>query len=315
MDRILTLTMNPAVDICAGVERIFPGHKLRCRLVRRDAGGGGINVARVVRRLGGDPVAVFPSGGPTGQLLERLIIGERVRYVAVPIAGDTREDFTVDESATSDQYRFVLPGPLLTAPEERACLDAVDRELSTGTILVASGSLPPSVEPEFYRRVAERARASGAKFVLDSSGVALKAALGVGVHLIKPSLREFEQLAGKPLPDESARLAAANSLIAQGRCEQVALSLGEEGALLVGADFAFCATAPRVEAASTVGAGDSFLGALVWTMARNDKPQDALRFAVAAGSAAMLSRGTGLCNTQDIERLARLVEIVEVLPA
>ncbi len=315
MGLILTLTMNPAVDICAAVERIFPGHKLRCRLVRRDAGGGGINVARVIRRLGGDPVAVFPAGGPTGQLLERLVADEGVSRVVVPIAGDTREDFTIDENATADQYRFVLPGPLLTHAEERACLEAVDRELGAGKILVASGSLPPSVEPAFYRQVAEKAHACGTKFVLDSSGVALKAALGIGVHLIKPSLREFEQLAGKPIPDENARLAAARNLIAQRRCEQVALSLGEDGALLVGADFAIRASAPRVEAASTVGAGDSFLGALVWAMARQDTPQETLRFAVAAGSAAMLSRGTGLCSVQNIERLARQVEIFEAQPA
>jgi 6-phosphofructokinase 2 len=155
-------------------------------------------------------------------------------------------------------------------------------------------------------------RAKSAKFVLDSSGVALKTALGSGVHLIKPSLREFEQLAGKALPDEKAQLAAARKLIARRQCEQVALSLGEEGALLVGQDFSFRAKAPRVDVSSTVGAGDSFLGALVWAMAQNKKPQDALRFAVAAGSAAMLSRGTGLCNADDVMRLAGQVEVLEV---
>lgn len=312
MSRILTLTMNPAVDICATVERIFPAHKLRCRLVRRDAGGGGINVARAIRRLGGDPVAIFPSGGPTGQLLERLVAAEGVSYISVPIVDDTREDFTVDENSTQDQYRFVLPGPLLTHPEERACLEAVDRELGTARILVASGSLPPSVDPGFYGQLAERARAKGAKFVLDSSGPALKAALGSGVHLIKPSLREFEQLAGKSFADETAQLAVAHQLIARRQCEQVALSLGEEGAVLVGQDFTVRATAPRVAAASTVGAGDSFLGALVWAMAQGRKPQDALRLAVAAGSAALLSRGTGLCDPADVERLASQVEVFEM---
>jgi len=312
MSRILTLTMNPAVDICATVERIFPAHKLRCQLVRRDAGGGGINVARTVRRLGGDPVAIFPSGGPTGQLLERLVAVEGVSYIPVPIADDTREDFTVDENTTQDQYRFVLPGPLLTQAEERACVEAVDRELGAATILVASGSLPPSVEPRFYGLLAEKARAKGARFVLDSSGPALKAALGSGVHLIKPSLREFEQLAGSDLADGTAQLAAAHQLIARKQCGQVALSLGEEGALLVGEDFAIRATAPRVAAVSTVGAGDSFLGALVWAMAQDRKPQDALRLAVAAGSAALLSRGTGLCDPADVERLANQVEVCEM---
>src|SRR5690242_3250418 len=114
---IVTLTMNPAVDLCTNVERLISGHKLRCDAVRHDAGGGGINVARVVRRLGGDPTAVFPAGGPMGQLLCALVDREAVRRECINVGGDTREDITVDERATGAQYRFVLPGPRLSPTE------------------------------------------------------------------------------------------------------------------------------------------------------------------------------------------------------
>jgi len=307
--RIVTLTMNPAVDTTVEVDRIFAGHKLRCDHVRRDPGGGGINVARVVHRLGGDAVAVFPAGGPLGEVLDNLLKAEGINEIVVPIAGETREDFAVDDRSTAEQYRFVMPGPPLSAREVDLCLDLVRAELRPPCIFVASGSLPRAVSVEFYAQCAASARALDIKFVLDSSGAPLRDALGAGVYLIKPSLRELEGLAGRSLETESAQLAAACELIAARQCEQVALTLGAGGALLVGRGYALRATAPRIDAASTVGAGDSFLGAMVYAMGEERAPEDALRLATAAGSAALLSRGTGLCTLADIERLARDVAI------
>ncbi len=309
---VLTLTMNPAVDVCAAVEHIVPSQKLRCGLARRDAGGGGINVARVARRLGGDPVALFPAGGPIGQLLEHLVAAEGVRHESVPIEGDTREDFTIDEGATGEQYRFVLPGPRLSEAEQLACLAALAARLSASGYLVASGSLPPSVPHDFYALVAKVAAAAGTKLVLDSSGVALAAALGHGVHLIKPNLQELEELVGARLPDQKARVEAARSLVAASKCKSVALSLGEDGALFIEAKAAFAASAPKVAAVSTVGAGDSFLGALVWAFAHGRDVPQALTLAVAAGSAALLSHGTDLCHSADCERLAKEVHVSEI---
>ncbi len=306
---IVTLTMNPAVDVCAAIDRIVPVHKLRCGLVRRDAGGGGINVARAARRFGDHPLAVFPAGGPIGQLLEHLVAAEGVDYVSVPISGDTREDFTVDETSSGAQFRFVLPGPSLSDAEQGECLQTLKAKLTPGGFLVASGSLPPGVSPEFYASVAKCAEAAGVKFVLDSSGAALKAALGCGVYLIKPSLREFEELVGRTLADEAARVEAARELIHGRQCDYVALSLGAGGALLIGAAIAFAAAAPNVTVVSTVGAGDSFLAALVSSLARGKDERRALIWAVAAGSAALLSPGTDLCHLADCERLARDVAV------
>jgi 6-phosphofructokinase 2 len=309
---IVTLTMNPAIDVCAGVARLVPTHKMRCELLRRDAGGGGINVARVVRRLGGDPLAVFPAGGPTGDLLQRLLAREGVPYFSVPISEDTRENFTVDEKQTGEQYRFVLPGPSLTELELSACIAAVQSKLTSSSFVVASGSLPPGLPLDFYRRIAEAATSRQATFILDCTGPTLKASLGNGVHLIKPSLREFEDLLGISAVTDASFIAQARSLVTTGKCHYVALSLGERGALLVGRDIALRATAPKVAVASTVGAGDSFLGGLVWALANKRKLRDAIALAVAAGSAALLSIGTDLCHPADCERLVREVQVTEL---
>jgi 6-phosphofructokinase 2 len=308
--RIVALTPNPAVDVCVSVERMVPFHKMRCADARRDAGGGGINVARVINRLGGHPLALFPAGGPIGRLLENLVAAEGVQYRSLPIAGDTREDMTIDERSTGAQFRFVLPGPSLSPIEAHAFLNMIETITPEAEYVVASGSLPPGLAAEFYALAARLLPET--KFILDTSGLALAAALEHGVHMIKPSLRELRELTGETLSGERSWLEAAKTLVSRRSVEWVALTLGEDGALLVGRDQVLRATAPKITAASTVGAGDSFLGALVWAMASGRDMKAALRLAVASGSAAMLARGTELGHPSDIARLAEKVEVHEL---
>jgi len=314
MQPIITLTPNPAVDLCTSIDRVVALHKLRCGDTRRDPGGGGINVARVIHRLGGNPAAIFPAGGPIGDLLQKLLAGECVAGVAVPIHGDTREDITIDERATAGQFRFVLPGPVLGVGEREALINTLKANLRKGGFVVASGSLPPGMEAEFYGEISRLVQAAGGKFILDSSGPALAAALDSGAFLIKPSLRELRELTGKPLTQERAWLEAARSLTLQHRVEWVALTLGDMGALLVSNSLALRALAPKIVPVSTVGAGDSFLGALVWALAKGEDIRSALGLAVASGTAAMLSRGTDLSHPADIERLLPKVDIHELQP-
>ncbi|MBS0470580.1 MAG: 1-phosphofructokinase family hexose kinase [Proteobacteria bacterium] len=298
--RILTVTLNPAIDVSASVPEIVPQHKLRCHDLRRDPGGGGINVARVLHGLGADVHALFAAGGPLGALLTRQMTAEGVGHTAVPISGDTREDFTVTSAADGLQYRFVLPGPVLASQEFETVIAAVGS--SGAEFVVASGSLPPGAPPDAYRRL-RAALPADCFFALDTSGAALAASLGPGVSLIKPSRRELAELLGEPLPDRGACVAAARRLVAAGGAESVAVSLGEDGALFVGRDFACDARAPQVVPKSTVGAGDSFLAALVFAIANRAAPDVALRHAVAAGTAALLAPGTALAHAADIARL------------
>ncbi len=312
MSSIATLTLNPAIDISLAVDRLAPGTKLRCRGGERDPGGGGINVARVIRRLGADVVAVYPAGGPTGTTLQQLVAREGVSSVVAAIAGETREDFTVFEESSGAQYRFVLPGPRLQDLEWMECLKTLANLPVRPAVICASGSLPPGAPDDFYARVGQIAEGWCARFVLDASGPALKAALDTHIHLIKPNLTEMCELAGAPLDDEGSLVRAGHELIARGRIEAVALTLGADGALLITADGAWRAKAPAVTAISSVGAGDSFLGAMIWAHSSGRSLLDAFRYGVAAGAAAVMSAGTELAGAAGTHRLADQVEIEAV---
>ena len=306
--KIVTITPNPAIDIATSVPMVVPLQKLRCTAARRDPGGGGINVARVVQRLGGNAIAIYPAGGSTGHLLRRLVDSENINSVVVEIAEETREDFTVTEERSGQQYRFVLPGAPLRETEWKECLSAV-AHTEAAPFLVASGSLPPNVPEDFYARVARIAKRLGSKMVLDTSGTALTVALQEGVYLLKPNLRELQQLANCPLSGPDAWVEASRRLVTSGQAEVVALSLGHRGALLITADDAFRAHAPDVHVVSAVGAGDSFLGAMVRHLACGASLVEAFRYGVAAGSAAVLNPGTELCHAVDLDRLYTEIQI------
>jgi 6-phosphofructokinase 2 len=312
MSAIVTMTPNPAIDVSTSTSRVEPDRKMRCSVQKRDPGGGGINVARVIKRLGGDVLAIYPTGGLTGQLLRALMDREGVPSRTVDTDEEIREDFTVTDESTGRQFRFVLPGPSLHDREWDACLQALRTLNPAPQFVVASGSLPPGVPNDFYARVAAVAKDIGAKMFLDSSGAALSAALKVGVFLIKPNLRELSELAATDLADERAWLAAARSQLTSGRVSIVALSLGHLGALLVTPDMALRARALPIKSVSTVGAGDSFLGALVHALAVGQDLTDAFRLGVAAGSAAVLSSGTDLCDPRAVARLKTQVIIERV---
>jgi 6-phosphofructokinase 2 len=308
MDSVVTITPNPAIDICTAVEELVPVRKLRCVAARRDAGGGGINVARVVRRLGSDVSAIYPAGGATGDLLRRLVEREGVRSLAIAVAEETREDFTVLDRKSGDQYRFVMAGSPLAEAEWGACLSALEAMDDLPPFVVGSGSLPPGVPEDFYARVARSAKARGSKLILDTSGKPLATALKEGVFLLKPNLRELQEFASAPLADAPSWIAAGRRLIAAGSTEIVALTLAERGALFITRNDALLAKAPDVKLVSAVGAGDSFVGGLVWALANGRGSAEAFRWGVAAGSAAVMNQGTELCHAADVARLYESIE-------
>ncbi|HUC65339.1 MAG TPA: 1-phosphofructokinase family hexose kinase [Stellaceae bacterium] len=302
MARIVTLTMNPALDIATTTDRVVPEHKLRCEAPRYDPGGGGINVARAVHALGGDGLAIFPAGGSAGEMIRYLLGREGVAHQAVAIAGFTRESLAVEERESGKQYRFLLPGPQIGPDDQERCLDALAAAAPAAEFIVASGSLPPGVPENFYARVGTLAQEQGKRLVLDTSGAALQQA-GHGVYLLKPSLRELESLTGRQISGAREELDAARHLVDEGRSEIVVVSLGAGGALLVTAEQAERFPAIPVPAKSTVGAGDSMLAGIVSGLTRGLTLREAVRLGIAAGAAALLGSGTQLCRREDVERL------------
>lgn len=302
---IATLTLNPALDIATATDKVTATHKLRCTTARYDPGGGGVNVARVICSLGGTATAVYTAGGPVGDSLQKLLDAAGIPQIIVPIEGQTRVSFTVDERASDDQFRFVFPGPRLSYEEQERFIDTVAKLDQRPQFLVASGSLPPGVPADYYARVARLAKEMGAKFFLDTSGEALRQAGRDGIFLVKPNLRELSEFVGRDLVTQTDRIAAGRQMISESRAEVVVLSLGADGALFITAEYAEHFPALKVPIRSTVGAGDSMLGGIVFALARGAPLRDAIRYGMAAGASALMAEGTELSRREDTERLYR----------
>jgi 6-phosphofructokinase 2 len=300
---IVTLTMNPAIDLSAGFERLVPEEKLRCQAATYAPGGGGINVARAIHALGGDALALFPAGGPPGELLKRLLDAEGVRHRALPIAAWTRTNLNTQEMVTGRQFRFLMPGASLAEAEWRAVLATLATLSPAPRYLVVSGSLPPGVPVDFYAQVAPRAARAGTKVILDTSGEPLRRAVEHGVHLLKPSRREFEELTGEKTTDDARLRAAARRLIDARRCEILVLSLGADGVVWASASGGGRLRAPRVPVRSTVGAGDSLVAGIVLALSEGRALPDAIAHGVAAATASVMNPGTELCRAADVARL------------
>jgi 6-phosphofructokinase 2 len=309
---IRTLTLNPSIDVSSETDTVRPTHKVRTRNERMDPGGGGINVARVLQRFGVAVEAIYLSGGATGAVLDDLLDQRGVARRMVAIADDTRMSHTVHECSTGREYRFVPEGPEVSAEEYAAALDAAAE--SRCDYFVASGSLPRGVPNEIYATLAGRLRPSGARFVLDTSDPELQLALATGgIFLVKPSKGELELMAGRKLDRRDALVGVARALVESGQAEHVAVTMGQDGALLANRDGAFSLPAVPVETRSAVGAGDSFLAAMTYGFASGCDALEAFRLGTAAGAATALTPGTDLCFPDDVRRLLEQVPAPERL--
>jgi 6-phosphofructokinase 2 len=303
MKRILTLTVNPAIDTSLRVEQVMPGRKLRCERPYHEPGGGGVNVSRAIQRLGGASSLVYLGGGPPGEMLHELLESEGLQPHRIPIGGWTRENVHVTEERSGQQFRFGVPGPEVQEGEWRRCLEELRGLDPAPDFLVASGSLAPGIPDDFYRRVARIGVELGACVVVDTSGEALRQLSGSGTYLIKPNIHELQDLAGRELLEEEQQVEAAREAIRDGCCEVVALSLERGGTVVITADGAEHVRAPTVPIRSKVGAGDSMVAGVVLGLARGLDLMMAIRFGVAAASAAVMTEGTELCRREDAERI------------
>jgi 6-phosphofructokinase 2 len=301
--KIATLTMNPAIDKSSAVAQVVAEWKLRCEPPEYEPGGGGINVSRAIRKLGGDSVAFYPAGGLAGRMLSDLLDREGLHHQAMSIAGVTRENFTVLEKSTARQYRFGMPGPTLQGADWRRCLEEISHLLPQVDYLVASGRLPPGVPPNFYGQLAKLAKEHNTRLIVDTSGEALRLAVEEGVFLIKPNLREFAELMGRELVNGLQEEHLARELVSSNKSEAVVVSLGAAGVLVASAEGTERVRAPLVPIKSKVGAGDSTVAGIVFALARGQSWREAVRFGVAAGAAAVMTPGTELCRREDVERL------------
>ncbi|GAA3958434.1 1-phosphofructokinase family hexose kinase [Allohahella marinimesophila] len=301
MAEILCIALNPTIDISCTAERVQPTHKIRTSSQVRSPGGGGVNVARVISRLGGEAELLYCSGGATGKLLDDSLQDLPFDLLPVQIDEPTRIAFMVAEQQSGFEYRFVPDGPSVNSEDLASIRSAVAG--FSGRYIVASGSLPPGAPVDTYAVMAREACRKGQRLVLDTSGEALKHTLDhAAVYLAKPSLRELESYIGHSLNEAGAR-AAAMTLVERGAATYVAVSMGAQGAFLASADGVLRMSAPRVVVRSAVGAGDSFVAAMVTSFAAGHDVKAAFLRGMAAGAAAVMTEGTELCRPEDIDEI------------
>lgn len=311
--RILSLCLNPTLDVSAQAERVVPYKKNRTTTETVEPGGGGINIVRVLASLGMPAELIYFSGGFSGQQLDHELQHLGIESQRIRIDGDTRIAFNVRDTSTGAEYRFVPEGPVVDSEAGQQVLDAMKLvSLGTGDLVIGSGSLPRGMPDNFYGVISEQVAAHGARFVLDTSGTALREALrratrGHPIFLVKPSRSEIESLAGCSL-DVPGILRAAGQLVADGAAEHVVVSLGEQGAALIDRNGVRQQQAPQVKVLSAVGAGDSFVAAMCYQIAQGASMEEAFRFGIAAGAAAVITDGTRLCELADVRRLYAAME-------
>lgn len=314
MPDILTVTLNPALDLATSAPKVEPGPKLRCAPASAEPGGGGVNVARAVALMGGSARAMVALGGPNGQALAGLLAREGVEVVEVAAPGETRLSFAVTDDRDGSQYRFVLPGPEWTRDQLDALLSRLAAEAAPGAFVVLSGSLPPGAPDDFMAR-ASTALGPDRHVIADTSGRPL-AVLAEGGSATPDVLRmdshEAEELAGTSLPtaEDSADFAA--SLVARGAGRRVIVARGAEGSVMVGPEGRWKVSATNDSVVSAIGAGDSFVGGFVLGLSRGDSYPEALKLGAAAASSAVMTEGTQLCRREDVERLFAVTRLTQL---
>ncbi|MFJ3921743.1 1-phosphofructokinase family hexose kinase [Streptomyces sp. NPDC090022] len=291
---VVTLTMNPAIDLCWEVDHLEDTGKNRARVRSVAVGGGGINVARHVVRFAGRATAVHTAGGEVGLRLNRLLDQEGIDHVAVGIDDETREALVLFETGSRRSYHIVPPGPRLQDREGERCLEVLERLVGGCPYVVASGSLPGGLREDYFAAVARRVKEAGSRLILDTSGPALRAALAEGVFLFRCNRTEAESLTGRPVSGFDDARVLNERLVTTGAAEIAVTTLGELGALCSTREGHTELYVPPLpgEALSDAGAGDSMVAALTTQLAAGEDPVSACALGVATAAAAMLTPGT-----------------------
>ena len=307
MSKIITITFNPAIDKSTRVEKLIPEKKLNCELPIYEPGGGGINVARAIKKLGGEATAIYLAGGYSGIRFTELLNDASIETIITKTQNDTRENLVVVEVATNKQFRFGMPGLEVYESEWQALLKSIEK-IDKVDFIVASGSLPEGIPTDIFARIALIAQKKNAKYIVDTSGEALTRAVEAGVYMIKPNLGELSSLVRiEQLNIDSVGI-MARKLIEKGKCEAVTVSMGADGAMLVTKDLMVSIKPPKVDIKSTVGAGDSMVAGIVLSLSKNKSLIESVQYGVACGTAATMNEGSELCRKEEAERLYELIK-------
>lgn len=301
MVQILTITLNPALDLSSEAPVVLPDRKLRCTEPRIQPGGGGVNVSRAITGLGGTSRALLAYGGFTGEALVTKLIDEGLAPVSLGVSLATRHSFSVRDASNGQQFRFMLPGPSWTTEDCSKARRTILKALTPGDLVVPSGSMPPGVPLDFFLDLNAGIVASGGRMILDTSGVTLAHAAesGAGIFTLRMDLAEARELSGRPLVRIEEVAAVARELRATGAAEIVVVGAEAHGTVIASSDWCGITRPPAVIPVSKIGAGDSFVGAYALALARGETPVTACAWGTAAAASAVTAPDTDLCRADE----------------
>lgn len=307
---IYTVTLNPALDKTVTVPRFEVDAVNRVAELRQDAGGKGINVSKVLAKLGGKSRALALLGGQTGQQVEGMLAEAGIDVWPFAAAGETRTNLKVVDPVLDTHTDINEPGPKASPETLAQMLDALVAALSPNDIVVLSGSLPAGAATDTYATWARACTATGARVFLDADGEPLARGLEALPYLTKPNEVELGRICGRELADEQDVIAEARRLVGRG-VGLVVVSMGGRGAVAVDAEHVLCARSPKVEVGSTVGAGDSVVAALALALEEGLSLEETMRLAMATGAANVMQAGTQAAERSLVDSLLDQVTVFE----
>jgi len=311
---IATVTLNPCLDRTITVHQLVVDETTRWTGTHLYAGGKGIDVSRAIHEMGGRTTAYGFVGGPDGRILEILLDKEGVPFSFTPIEQETRTNFIVTETSTSHQTRIDAPGPRILKKELERFIAKLRRIYPSPDLMVIGGSVPPGIPVNIYYDLVMEAKGYGIRTIVDSEGQWLEEGIRASPYLVKPNVREAEELLKVELSTEEAIINGALELIEMG-IEVVVISRGKDGIIAATKERIIKAVPPPVKVRSAVGAGDCAIAGLALKLAYGEPLVEACRLAVAMGSAAVLTPGTELCHKTDVEKLLPQIKVWEMATA
>ncbi len=308
---IATVTLNPCLDESITVPGLVVDETNRWTSLRQYAGGKGIAVSRAIHEMGGRTMAYGFIGGPDGRAMEILLDKEGVPYSFTPIEQETRTNFIITDTKTSQQTRIDAPGPHISKKELERFHRKIREIYPKPDLMVVGGSIPPGVPVNIYYDIVMEAKGNGVRAIVDTDGQWLAESIKAKPYLVKPNVHEAEELLNLELPTEEAIIKAAINLVEMD-IEVVVVSRGKDGIIATTKEKVFKAVPPPVKVRSSVGAGDCTIAGLALKLAYGEPLIEACRLAVAMGTATVLTPGTELCHRADVERLLPQIKVWEM---
>jgi 6-phosphofructokinase 2 len=308
---IATITLNPSLDQHITVDGLVLDGTNRWSRLYRYAGGKGIDVSRAIHEMGGSTIAYGFIGGTIGRAVEILLDQEGVPFSFTPIQRETRTNFIITDTKSSQQTRIDAPGPYIPKREWERFRRKMLRIRPNPDFIVTGGSAPPGIPDDVYYTIITEAKNFGVRTILDADGHWLAEGIKAKPYLIKPNIEEAEELLNRELPTEEAIIKAALDLVDIG-IEIVVISRGKDGIIAATTEEILKAVSPPVKVKSAVGAGDCTVAGLALKLANEESLLEACRLGVALGTAAVLSPGTELAHRADVERLLPQIKVEDI---